>query len=90
MLNRSKMMIAAVAAVSLASAGWMVGDMTARADSLPVAGAPLVCTKGFAATGNQNSYTCKSEVFKCKAGLSVMFPSLAGNRASYVCAIPPG
>jgi hypothetical protein len=90
MLNRSKMMIAAFAAVSLASAGWMAGDMAARADGLPLAGAPLVCAAGFKATGNQDGYTCKSEVFKCKAGLSVLIPSLAGNRASYVCDQPAG
>jgi len=90
MLNRSKLMIAAVAAVSVASAGWMAGDMTARADSLPVAGAPLICTKGFAATGNQDGYTCKSEVFKCKAGLSILLKNIVGNRAVYVCGTPEG
>jgi hypothetical protein len=92
MLNRSKMMIAAVAAVSLASAGWMAGDMTAHADSmpLPLAGAPLVCAKGFTPTGNQNGYTCKSEVFKCKAGLSILWANLSGNRANYFCGKPIG
>lgn len=91
MLNRSKMMIAALTTVSIASAGWMAGDMTARADNmqqLPLAGAPLVCTKGFAASGNQNGYTCKSEVFKCKAGLSIMWSNISANRAVYFCGKP--
>jgi hypothetical protein len=91
MLNRSKMMITAITAVSIASAGWMAGDMTARADTmqqLPLAGAPLVCAKGFAASGNQTGYTCKSEVFKCNAGLSILWTNLSGNRASYFCGKP--
>ena len=90
MMNHSQKLIAAFGIVAIAAAGWMAGDLTARADSLPLAGAPLVCAKGFTATGNQDGYTCKSEVFKCKAGLSILFPSLAGNRATYVCDQPAG
>ena len=90
MLNRSKMMIAALGVTAIAGASWMVGDLTARADDLPLAGAPLVCTKGFAATGNQDGYTCRSEVFKCKAGLSILSKSIYNNRAVYVCGKPVG
>jgi len=88
MLVRMKNLIAAFALVAIASAGWMAGDMTARADSLPLASAPLVCAKGFAAKGDQRSYTCKSEVFKCGAGFQLFFPSISGNRAVYTCAKP--
>lgn len=90
MLNRSKLMIVALTAVSLASAGWMAGDMNARADSLPLAGAPLVCAKGFKADGNTNGYTCTSEVFKCNAGMSILLKNIQGNRAKYVCGFPEG
>jgi hypothetical protein len=88
MLSHSKKLITAFGLAALASAGWMAGDMTARADNLPLAGAPLVCAKGFAAKGDQQSYSCKSEVFKCGAGFQLLFPSLNGNRASYICAKP--
>jgi len=88
MLNHSKKLITAFGLAAIASAGWMAGDMTARADNLPLAGAPLVCAKGFAAKGDQKSYSCKSEVFKCGAGFQLLFPSLNGNRASYICAKP--
>ena len=88
MLNHSKKLITAFGLAAIASAGWMAGDMTARADNLPLAGAPLVCAKGFAAKGDQKSYSCKSEVFKCGAGFQLLLPSLNGNRASYICAKP--
>lgn len=88
MMSHSQKFIAAFCLVAIASAGWMAGDLTARADNLPLAGAPLVCAKGFAAKGDQHSYSCKSEVFKCGAGFQLFFPSISGNRAVYTCAKP--
>jgi hypothetical protein len=88
MMSHSQKFIAAFGLVAIASAGWMAGDLTARADNLPLAGAPLVCAKGFAAKGDQHSYSCKSEVFKCGAGFQPFLPSISGNRAIYTCAKP--
>jgi hypothetical protein len=88
MLSHSKKLITAFGLIAIASAGWMAGDMTARADNLQLAGPPLVCAKGFAAKGNQDAYTCKSEVFKCGANFQLFFPTISGNRAVYTCAKP--
>jgi hypothetical protein len=88
MFNHSKIMIVAFAAISLASAGWMAGDLTARADNL--AGPPPVCTKGFNHQGSNDNYSCKSQIFKCNAGMSLLSKSLVGNRAYYVCGFPEG
>lgn len=52
--------------------------------------APLVCAKGFVAQGTSNSYTCRSETFKCRANMQVLLKSLNGNRATYVCGFPEG
>ena len=90
MLSHSKKLITAFGLAAIASAGWMAGDLTARADSLPLAGAPLVCAKGFKSDGNQNGYTCTSEPFKCNAGMSILTKNIHANRAKYVCGFPAG
>jgi hypothetical protein len=52
--------------------------------------APLVCAAGFAASGNNNSYTCTSANFVCGGGKSVLLPQLinSSTRARYTCAFP--
>ena len=50
-----------------------------------------VCTTGFTASGTNNSYSCTSGVFKCRAGLQILLTRIqGGNRAYYVCGTPAG
>jgi hypothetical protein len=48
-----------------------------------------ICATGFTASGTNNSYTCTSALFKCRAGMTIFTPAIVGNnRARYVCAYP--
>jgi hypothetical protein len=92
MSNRWKNSIMSIAAVALAAGGWMLGDMTAQADDLPLAGPPPVCAKSFKVNGaGGNAFSCTSDVFKCSAGgFSLLLPKIANSRANHVCAKPAG
>jgi hypothetical protein len=77
--------ITAALGAALVGLAWYGSSMAASLQA-----APLVCASGFAASGNNNGYTCTSANFVCGAGKTILLPQLinSNSRARYTCGFP--